>query len=88
MLPSSPHVRAVYTEEGGVLAALRRLPPDQARQTLCIDSTTLDVNVAREVAAEVIAAGAQMVDAPVSGGTSTQCSLSLVPRKHILTLTL
>ena len=88
MLPSSPHVRAVYTEEGGVLAALRRLPPEQARQTLCIDSTTLDVNVAREVAAEVIAAGAQMVDAPVSGGTSTQCSLSFVPRKHILTLTL
>lgn len=69
MLPSSPHVRAVFTEDRGVLSALRRLPAEHAKETLCIDSTTLDVNVARSVSAEVIAAGAQMVDAPVSGGT-------------------
>lgn len=69
MVPSSPHVRAVYTEANGVLSALRALPREQAQQTLCIDSTTLDVNTARQVAADVIEAGAQMVDAPVSGGT-------------------
>lgn len=68
MLPSSPQVRSVYSE--GVLPTLRRLPKEQSRSTLCIDSTTLDVTVAREVAGDVISTGAQMVDAPVSGGTS------------------
>lgn len=66
MLPSSPQVRSVYSE--GLLPTLRSLPKEQARNTLYIDSTTLDVNVAREVAADVILAGAEMVDAPVSGG--------------------
>lgn len=68
MLPSSPHVRNVYTEANGVLAGLQALQQEQVNETLCIDSTTLDVNVARQVAADVIKAGAQMVDAPVSGG--------------------
>ena len=66
MLPSSPEVRNVYGT--GVLPTLRRLTEDQTRRTLCIDSTTLDITVARNVAADVVAAGAQMVDAPVSGG--------------------
>jgi len=38
--------------------------------TLCIDSTTLDVEVARGVAQSVTQAGAQIVDAPVSGGVT------------------
>jgi 3-hydroxyisobutyrate dehydrogenase len=67
MLPSSPQVRSVYSE--GVLPTLRRLPEAQARSTLCIDSTTLDIAVAKEVASDVIDTGAKMVDAPVSGGT-------------------
>jgi 3-hydroxyisobutyrate dehydrogenase len=66
MLPSSPEVRNVYEE--GVLPTLRRLTEDQARRTLCIDSTTLDIMVAKNVAADVVGTGAQMVDAPVSGG--------------------
>lgn len=69
MLPSSPQVRSVYSESGGIVSALRSLPPDQARATLCIDSTTLDVGVAREVSHDVHLLGAQMVDAPVSGGS-------------------
>jgi len=68
MLPSSPEVRNVYG--AGVLPTLRRLTEDQARRTLCIDSTTLDITVAKNVAADVIGAGAQMVDAPVSGGVT------------------
>jgi 3-hydroxyisobutyrate dehydrogenase len=46
--------------------ALAKLP--KGEPTLCIDSTTLDVDVAREVAKEVEDAGAMMIDAPVSGG--------------------
>ncbi|PCH38682.1 3-hydroxyisobutyrate dehydrogenase [Wolfiporia cocos MD-104 SS10] len=68
MLPSSPHVQSVYSESQGIISALRTLPPDEAQSTLCIDSTTLDVQVARGVAAEVQVTGANMVDAPVSGG--------------------
>lgn len=70
MLPSSPHVRNVYSEEDGIIPALRTLPPEAAASTLCIDSTTLDVEVARTVAAEVQDAGASIVDAPVSGGVA------------------
>jgi 3-hydroxyisobutyrate dehydrogenase len=68
MLPSSTQVQTVYG--GGIIPTLRSLPSDLAKKTLCIDSTTLDVDVAREVAKDVIATGAWMVDAPVSGGVT------------------
>lgn len=68
MLPSSPHVQSVYADAGGILSALKTLRPEDVKETLCIDSTTLDVKAARQVAADIIDAGAQMVDAPVSGG--------------------
>ncbi|KAI0094046.1 3-hydroxyisobutyrate dehydrogenase [Irpex rosettiformis] len=71
MLPSSPHVQKVYaTEAGGILPALRSLSQGDIASTLCIDSTTLDVEVARDVAKEVNKTGAMMVDAPVSGGVA------------------
>ncbi|KAI0831144.1 3-hydroxyisobutyrate dehydrogenase [Trametes gibbosa] len=70
MLPSSPHVRNVYVEEDGIVSALRSLPSEVAQSTLCIDSTTLDVSVARTVAGEVQMVGAAIVDAPVSGGVT------------------
>ena len=68
MLPSSPQVQTVYSQSTGIIPTLRTLPTAAARQTLCIDSTTLDVKVAREVASQVVQTGAQIVDAPVSGG--------------------
>src|SRR5690606_26294972 len=61
MLPAGKHVREVYTGEGGVLAHARP-------GTLLIDSSTIDVESARLVAAAAEAAGMIMVDAPVSGG--------------------
>jgi len=70
MLPSSPHVRQVYAEPNGIIPALRELAAGDAHSTLCIDSTTLDVEVARSTAAEVHQTGATMVDAPVSGGVA------------------
>ncbi|KAF8644141.1 hypothetical protein AX16_008668 [Volvariella volvacea WC 439] len=68
MLPSSPQVSSVYGD--GILKALRSLPKADAEATLCIDSTTLDITVARGVAKDVVGTGAQMVDAPVSGGVT------------------
>ncbi|KAF9518914.1 hypothetical protein BS47DRAFT_1337815 [Hydnum rufescens UP504] len=65
VLPSSPHVKKVYLGDAGVLQALSsRL--DGPR--FFVDSTTLDVQVARRVAEQVTATGGQIVDAPVSGG--------------------
>lgn len=66
MLPSSPQVQTVYSE--GIIPVLQKIHSDPAETTLCIDSTTLDVTVARKVAERVIATGAKMIDAPVSGG--------------------
>ena len=62
MLPVGRHVREVVLGKGGVLASA-------APGTLLIDSSTIDVETARAVAAEAEAAGFPMVDAPVSGGT-------------------
>ena len=62
MLPSSPHVKAVYLGRDGVLTGA------QAGATL-IDCSTIDPHTAREVAKAADAAGFPMADAPVSGGT-------------------
>ena len=61
MLPSSPHVRAVYTGEGGVLSGVQRDVP-------LVDSSTIDPHTAREVALTARQQGNPMADAPVSGG--------------------
>jgi 3-hydroxyisobutyrate dehydrogenase len=62
MLPAGTHVREVYLGEGGVLSAVRA-------STLLIDSSTIDVETARAVAAAAHNKGLPMLDAPVSGGT-------------------
>jgi 3-hydroxyisobutyrate dehydrogenase len=62
MLPSSPHVKAVYLGEDGVLAGV-------AKGVTLIDSSTIDPHTAREVALKAGAQGNPMADAPVSGGT-------------------
>jgi len=61
MLPSSPHVKNVYSFEAGVLAGAKP-------GTLLIDCSTIDPMVAREVAFDAAAKGLPMIDAPVSGG--------------------
>jgi 3-hydroxyisobutyrate dehydrogenase len=62
MLPSSPHVREVYTGTGQLLAHV-------TPQTLLIDSSTIDPHTAREIAGEAAKRNIIMLDAPVSGGT-------------------
>jgi 3-hydroxyisobutyrate dehydrogenase len=63
MLPSSPHVKAVYLGADGVLAGVQSGVP-------LIDSSTIDPHTAREVAAMAAQQGNPMADAPVSGGTA------------------
>ncbi|GGB56544.1 3-hydroxyisobutyrate dehydrogenase [Roseibium aquae] len=61
MLPAGAHVRKIYLEDGGIL--------DHAKPgTILIDSSTIDVDSARVVAAVANEKGLLMVDAPVSGG--------------------
>jgi 3-hydroxyisobutyrate dehydrogenase len=62
MLPAGPQVRAVYLGADGVLAHAKP-------GALLIDCSTIDVETARAVAAEAVAKGFSMIDAPVSGGT-------------------
>jgi 3-hydroxyisobutyrate dehydrogenase len=63
MLPASEHVGDVYCASGGVI--------DSAGDgVLLIDSSTIDVATAREVAARAAEKGVAMVDAPVSGGVA------------------
>jgi len=63
MLPAGAHVREVYCAPGGVLEAA----PAGA---LLIDSSTIDVATARDVATAAAAKGLAMLDAPVSGGVA------------------
>jgi 3-hydroxyisobutyrate dehydrogenase len=61
MLPAGPHVRKVYEEQ---------VLPNARPGTIMIDCSTIDVDTARAVAAQVKAAGFRFADAPVSGGTA------------------
>lgn len=70
MLPSSPQVEEVYLGENGLAEALGELDEASRKDSLFVDCTTLDQGVAKEVAARMRAFGADMVDAPVSGGES------------------
>jgi 3-hydroxyisobutyrate dehydrogenase len=61
MLPAGQHVRDVYLGSEGVLAAA-------GAGALLIDSSTIDVATARDMAAAADKRGLAMLDAPVSGG--------------------
>jgi 3-hydroxyisobutyrate dehydrogenase len=61
MLPAGQHVREVYRDATGILACAQE-------GTLLIDSSTIDVTTAREVAQAAADRGMPMLDAPVSGG--------------------
>jgi 3-hydroxyisobutyrate dehydrogenase len=63
MLPAGEQVREVYLGDGGVLSTVRK-------GAVLIDSSTIDVNTARDVAQAAHERGLAMVDAPVSGGVA------------------
>jgi len=61
MLPASKHVKEVYFGEKGLYG-------NAIKNTLFIDSSTIDPHVSKEVAEKLEANNCQVVDAPVSGG--------------------
>ncbi|MEW6451666.1 MAG: 3-hydroxyisobutyrate dehydrogenase [Pseudomonadota bacterium] len=61
MLPAGQHVSEIYLGADGILAHV-------AKDTLLIDSSTIDVATARGVATAAAKQGLPMLDAPVSGG--------------------
>jgi 3-hydroxyisobutyrate dehydrogenase len=76
MLPAGQHVRDVWMHQGGLIEVLKAGGNDP----ILIDSSTIDVESARAVAAEAAAAGLPMVDAPVSGGVvgATEATLTFM----------
>jgi len=71
MLPAGEHVREVWLHQGGLIEAVRGHKP------LLIDCSTIDVDSARTVTAAAEQAGLEMLDAPVSGGTTGAASGTL-----------
>lgn len=61
MLPDSPEVQAVYAGPDGAFEALRP-------GWLAIDMSSISPGVSRDLAARAASAGAELIDAPVSGG--------------------
>jgi len=81
MVPTSKHVREVYLGQNGVLSALKSLNKNDIADTLCIDESTIEQSESRDIASILREAGAEMVDAPVSGGESIRqkhCSRPLL----------
>lgn len=65
MLPAGEHVREVWLHQGGLIEVARA----GGTRPLLIDCSTIDVASARVVEEAARAAGLEMLDAPVSGGT-------------------
>lgn len=61
MLPNSPHVKTVLLGENGVLEGLKP-------GSIIVDMSSIDPTVSVELEKEVVSAGGEMIDAPVSGG--------------------
>lgn len=70
MLPSSPHVKSVFTDGNGLLSTA-------ANGSIFLDSSTIDPLVAKDVAAATKSAGSTYMDAPVSGGVTAAAAGTL-----------
>src|ERR1700732_5264136 len=70
MLPAGEQVRQVYLERQGGIETV-------AADALLIESSTIDVETAREVAQAADEKGLAMIDAPVSGGVAGAQAASL-----------
>ncbi|KAK0387652.1 hypothetical protein NLU13_3897 [Sarocladium strictum] len=69
MVPTGNHVKDVYVGEGSsVMNALKGMSQEQRAATLCIDQSTIEQSVSKAVALQLRGVGADLIDAPVSGG--------------------
>jgi 3-hydroxyisobutyrate dehydrogenase len=73
MLPAGEHVREVWLHQGGLIDAIRA----GGTAPLLIDCSTIDVESARVVEKAARDAGLEMLDAPVSGGTTGAAAATL-----------
>lgn len=73
MVPTSKHVQEVYTGKDGVLSALQMLDDKSRAETLCLDQSTIEQGISKAVALKMREVGADMMDAPVSGGEISLC---------------
>jgi 3-hydroxyisobutyrate dehydrogenase len=69
MIPTSRHVQDVYLGENSVMQGLKQLDHSSVAETLCLDSSTIEQSISKSVALEMRTTGADMMDAPVSGGS-------------------
>lgn len=63
MLPKGEHARSVYLDDGGVFEVADK-------ETILVDSSTIDFDTARDLHSKAREAGFVFLDAPVSGGIS------------------
>jgi 3-hydroxyisobutyrate dehydrogenase len=70
MLPATDHAKQVYLSEDGVLATAKK-------GATLVDSSTINADTAKEIAAAAKAKGFEMLDAPVSGGVAGAQAASL-----------
>lgn len=70
MLPATEHAKQVYLSGDGVIASARK-------GALLIDSSTINADVAKEIAKAAADKKFDMIDAPVSGGVAGAQSASL-----------
>lgn len=71
MVPTGEHVQEVYVGKGkSVLSALMSMNQEERAATLCMDQSTVEQKVSKTVALQLREAGADLIDAPVSGGKS------------------
>lgn len=68
MVPTDVHVRYVYLRTNSVMMALQELDASQGPETLCMHQSTVEQRVSKNVARAIPQTGADMLDAPVSGG--------------------
>ncbi|KAK1848289.1 3-hydroxyisobutyrate dehydrogenase [Colletotrichum chrysophilum] len=68
MVPTGRHVEDVYLGDSSVIRALETLDEQQRSATLCLDQSTIEQSVSRSVALKLRETGADLLDAPVSGG--------------------
>ncbi|KAJ9626681.1 hypothetical protein H2204_009951 [Knufia peltigerae] len=68
MVPTSKHVHDVYLGEKGVIQTLKKLDQESRKETLCLDESTIEQSVSKATALKLRETGADMMDAPVSGG--------------------
>lgn len=71
MVPTSKHVHDVYLGEKGVIQTLKKLDQESRKETLCLDESTIEQSVSKATALKLRETGADMMDAPVSGGASS-----------------